>query len=175
MIKFQKIKGDPRKHFKKLVKFFKEDQSIVAAYLFGSYATENIGPLSDIDLAILLSSKFPPEKYFDKQLELLGKVCHLLKTDEVDLVILNKAASLISYGITRNGKVIFSNDEKERIRFETKVINRYLDTKKIRDEYFNFLFKRIREGRMVSEHRQRKFEQSLRKTERMFGKTKALK
>ncbi|MDI6891767.1 MAG: nucleotidyltransferase domain-containing protein [Actinomycetota bacterium] len=175
MIKFKKIEHDPRKYFPKLIEMLNKDKDIIAVYIFGSYASNNIGPLSDVDIAVLLDRQFPKDKYFDKQLDLIGEIAHILQTDEVDVVILNRAPVDFQYSIIRKSKLLLKRDEPQRVNFETKVTDKYLDTQRIRDEYYSFLHKRIKEGRMTSEHRLHKYQQSFRKAQRMFGEAKTSK
>lgn len=147
MIKFKKIEHDPRKYFPKLAEMLKKDKDIIAAYIFGSYASNNIGPLSDVDIAILLNKKFPKDNYFDKQLELIGEVSHILRTDEVDVVILNRAPYPFAYGILSKNKLLFCRDDSERVKFQTKVIKEYLDFEPFLEENYRYLHRRIKEGK----------------------------
>ncbi len=91
MIKFHKIQGDPKRHFPNLIKYFEQDKDIILVYLFGSYATGRIGPLSDVDIAVLFSYDILKGEYIDKKLKLIGKISGILHTDEIDLVVLNEA------------------------------------------------------------------------------------
>ncbi|MEG3072163.1 MAG: nucleotidyltransferase domain-containing protein [Candidatus Syntrophopropionicum ammoniitolerans] len=93
MYHFEETKNNVTKCLTPLVEKLKNDQDIVAIYLFGSFAAGMQTPLSDIDLAIILDHNLPPSRYFKKKLDLLAIVTSLLKTDAVDLVILNQAAA----------------------------------------------------------------------------------
>lgn len=175
MIKFEKIKEDVRKYFPELLELFKKDRDVVALYLFGSYGRDDIGPLSDVDIAVLLEPRVSSVNYFEKQLRLMRDACHLLHTDEVDLVILNEAPIDLQYAVLESGKLLYARDNPLRIRYETKIIERYLDSTRLRKEYFHFLKKHIREGRMVSGYRLKKYQQSLEQAKRMYAKTEAPK
>lgn len=122
----------------------------MAIYLFGSYATNKVGPLSDVDIAVLFGFQVPAEKYFDKQLDLIGRAAQALHTDEVDVVILNQAPALLAYQVIRERKVLFCRDEVSRVTFEAKAIDRYLDEKPMRDLIYQALIRRIKEGRFAS-------------------------
>jgi len=166
MIKFEKIKGDVRKHFPELVELFKKDQDVVAVYLFGSYGRDDIGSLSDVDIAVLLEPRVSSVNYFEKQLQLVRDACHLLHTGEVDLVVLNEAPLTFKYGVISDSKVIYCANEEVKIDFETRAMLDYLDTEKIRDEYFFYLHKRIREGDYGV--KLEKYRDSLEQTARLF-------
>ena len=58
------------------------------AYLFGSYAKGKQTHLSDIDIAVYIREK---KDMSDKKLKILMDLSRLLETDNIDLVILNKA------------------------------------------------------------------------------------
>src|SRR3990172_4090002 len=107
MIKFKRIGHDPRAYFKDLVDRLASDEDIVAVYLFGSYARDEVGPLSDVDIGVLLRHHVLSEHYFDKQLDFVEKAARALRTDEVDLVILNQAPAPLAYRVIRERNVLF--------------------------------------------------------------------
>jgi hypothetical protein len=59
----------------------------------------------------------------------------LFKRDDIDVVILNDAYPLLEHRIIRDGKIIFSIDEKKRIDYEVKAVMRYLDFKPLLEKY----------------------------------------
>jgi len=112
-----------------------EGRKVVFAYLFGSQAKGNVGPLSDIDIAVCFDETIPPAEQFDLRLEVLGELTDLLQTDDVDLVVLNDAPPLLAHRILRDGRLLFSADERSRLRFETRAVLQYLDWKPYLDKY----------------------------------------
>ncbi len=128
----------------------KTDPSLAAVYLFGSAAVGKTGPLSDIDIAILLVDDFPDRDYLNKQLELQATLCRGLRTDGVDVVILNQASPLLAHRILSRGRLLFSRSERERQAFFVKTIREYLDTEPLRREGRNHLMARIKENRFAS-------------------------
>ena len=66
------------------------------------------------------------EETFDFQLKLIGEFTTLLKTNNLDLVVLNDFPLLLTYNAIRSG-IILKSDEPVRVRFETKIMSRYLD------------------------------------------------
>lgn len=146
MIKFTKIKHDVKEYLPRLTPAFEEDKSIIAAYLFGSFAKNRTSSLSDVDLAVLLKDTFPKENYLDKQLEVIAAASRILKTDEVDVVVLNRANPYLAYHILRYSKLLFLRNKKQKVEFQAAVVARYLDTKKIRALNFDKMVKRVKEG-----------------------------
>ena len=127
MIRFKKLIDDPRCSFSLLVQAVKNDPEIVALYCFGSYAHGRVGPLSDVDLAVLLDQNMPPGRYFNKRLRLHTLIAKIIKTDEVDLVILNSAPLLLVHRVLKGGRLLYERDPARRIGFEVKAIREYLD------------------------------------------------
>jgi hypothetical protein len=91
--------------------------------------------LSDIDIAVCFDETIPSEEHFDLRLEVLGELTDLLQTDDVDLVVLNEAPPLLAHRILRDGRLLFSADERSRLRFETRAVLKYLDWKPYLDKY----------------------------------------
>ncbi len=130
---------------KKVREQLKKDKGVMLGYLFGSYAKNTQNILSDLDFALLLEEENEDLKN-NKKMEHLGKLIEIFKKNEVDLVILNDAPIFFQFVIIKEGKLIFSRDEKTRINYETSVIRNYLDIKPLHDYYNKYLLKRIDEG-----------------------------
>jgi len=110
----------------KLREFFIKVEGVTLAYLFGSTVRREANRLSDIDIAVLFDDTLLQKEAFDLQLELIGELTGLLKTNSVDLVIINDSPLLLTYNIIREG-IILKSDEPVRVKFETKIMSRYLD------------------------------------------------
>ncbi|MHA1300337.1 MAG: type VII toxin-antitoxin system MntA family adenylyltransferase antitoxin [Candidatus Helarchaeota archaeon] len=122
-----------------------KDKDVLLGYIFGSYAKNTQNKLSDIDFAIFLK-KNKKDYLINKRMEYIGKLIEIFKINEVDLVILNNAPIFLQYVIIKTGNLIFSRDEKTRVKYETRVIRDYLDIKPLFDYYNKYLIKRIDEG-----------------------------
>lgn len=101
-----------------------QNPHVKVAYLFGSCARGDAGPLSDIDIALLLDGRVSP---FDFRLRLAALLAQELGSENFDLVTLNDAPLLLKYEVVRGGRVI-REDKSKRVAFETKVLSEYLDT-----------------------------------------------
>lgn len=108
--------------------YFAGNKAIKFAYLFGSGARGQAGPLSDIDLAIYLDKRLD---FFAAKLRYLEELYRLLKTEHCDLVVLNNAPLILQYEVIRHGKVLKEN-KRRRVPFEIKVLREYLDTEPLR-------------------------------------------
>lgn len=146
MLKFSQKPINPERYFGDLIEFCKAQDDVVCLYLFGSRAYGNAGPLSDIDIALLLKEGKGCGIYRDKEDFYWGRVNEILHTDEVSFVLLNIAPITIQYGVITDSKVLFSRDEEERLSFEESVINLYMDFRPILDCYDKELLIQIKRG-----------------------------
>jgi predicted nucleotidyltransferase len=138
----RRVPADIRARFARLVEHFGDDRRVVALYLFGSYAHGAEGPLSDVDIAVLLHA--PGEDDGGRLgLDLLGEVNRLLGTDEVSFVVLNEAPLTLRYEVVRTGKVLVDNDRSARLRFETHTEDLYLDFKPFLEAYDEALLRQL--------------------------------
>jgi uncharacterized protein len=103
------------------------DLPIITVYLFGSASRGDAGPLSDYDLAFQVQSKLPTQMRFKLKLTLMDRFTRALKTDRVDVVLLDEAPPLLAHRILKDGKVLYCRNPLQRIRYEFRRINEYLD------------------------------------------------
>lgn len=92
-----------------------------AVYLFGSQATEDASEGSDVDLAVLLL----PPLAADRRWELMGRLADLLDQD-VDLVDLRRASTIMQHQIVQDGKRLWSRN-LDTDEFELTVLSEYWD------------------------------------------------
>ncbi|WP_424353336.1 type VII toxin-antitoxin system MntA family adenylyltransferase antitoxin [Methanosarcina mazei] len=129
----------------KLRDFLSGVGSVKLAYLFGSTARGESNCLSDIDIAVLFDDALLRKESFDPQMELISELTCILKTDNVDLVVLNDSPLLLTYNIIREG-IILKSDEPLRVKFETKMMSRYLDERYHIERHAKESLKRISES-----------------------------
>ncbi len=122
-------------------------KGVVAAMLIGSQARGDVGPLSDVDIAIWRDPDLDSRASFDLQLDLVRDAGRALNTDEVDVVVLNDAPPLMRHRAIGDGKRLVERDYAERVRLETRAILDYLDTAPLRVELGRGMRRRMKEGR----------------------------
>jgi len=105
------------------------DSAIAAVYLFGSHARGTATGLSDIDIAVLLSSTIDESRYFALRLEYINRTMEALGTENADLVILNNAPLHLAYEIVSHGVLLLDRDPRYRAAFEADRVGRFLDFK----------------------------------------------
>jgi len=116
-----------------LNKYFQKHPEVEVAYIFGSVARERTNSLSDIDIAIIIDSQQINEEAYSYgyRAEIQADLIKLLKTNNIDLVILNEANTLLKHRVVYFGRIIYSRNEKKRIEFQTDTINKYNDFKQL--------------------------------------------
>lgn len=113
---------------KELKKYLSNKDNIILAYLFGSTVRGDTGILSDIDIGVLLDENISNKDRFDVELKIISEIAILINKNKIDIVVLNEAPLLLSYNIIKTGVILKSN-EPERIKFETRILDEYLDQK----------------------------------------------
>jgi predicted nucleotidyltransferase len=133
-------------HFKhELTGFFRTMDSVDLAYLFGSTIMGNANELSDVDIAVMLDENLSKKDRLYVELDIISELSHMLKSDKIDLVVLNDAPLLLKYNIVKNGQVL-TVDETKRIAFETSVMTRYLDERYYIRRHTDMTLQRIAES-----------------------------
>ena len=127
---------------KRLLEFIRGQEYIKLAYLFGSVAKGKEGKLSDVDIAIFLDESLSKKEIFNLQLKLMSELTSILKTDKIDLIVMNNAPLLLKYNIIKHGKIL--KDEIEtKVMVESRILSDYLDMKYYIDRHTNLAIKRI--------------------------------
>lgn len=143
----------------KAAKYFSVRDEVKFAYLFGSQAKNSAGELSDIDIAVYLDKNLDEYKRFSIRLELISEAGSLagpvreqsslaaffngVKTNKIDLVILNDADIFLAYQVIFSGKVIYCRDELTRIRYEAKILSLYFDQQYYYERHAKLTIERI--------------------------------
>ena len=122
MIRFKQIPENIHQRIGSLPDLFRDDPNIIFAYLFGGLLKDKLNPLSDVDLSVYVRN---PDKV--DYLELFGRIARLLATDEIDLVILNKAPLALAGRILQNRKVLMDKSPFLRHKYESLILREFFD------------------------------------------------
>lgn len=123
MLSFRHMQNET---IEKAISIFAKYPEIKLAYFFGSRAEKREGPSSDYDFAVYLEEK-DRKKMFDIKSLLMDELSRALKTDKIDVVVLNTAESPeIKYQIIKDGKLIYEK-EPYRILVEPRILQTYFD------------------------------------------------
>lgn len=125
--------GEPVESLRGLLE--REFPAVVFAYLFGSMATGQANPRSDIDIAVYLVESVDR---FETRLEIASRVSLYLGMDRVDVVVLNDAPLSLAGRILQTRQVLLDRDPFLRHRYESITARMFHDF-------------RIREHRILAE------------------------
>jgi predicted nucleotidyltransferase len=147
MIKRERLPAGVRDRLPRLSERFAGDGRIVALYLFGSFARGTEGPLSDLDIALLLGPEVPTADYPRLAIDYLAEITRTLGTDEVSFALLNESPLVLRYEVIRSGRVLLDRRPADRLAFEVCTQDEYLDFKPVLDAYDDALLDQLAGGR----------------------------
>jgi uncharacterized protein len=124
-----------------------QEHDVVLAYLFGSEARGDAGPLSDVDVAVLFDQDVPRDEQFNRVLHLMGELGGVLGRDDVYVANLADASPLLAHRVYLNGKLLFCFDDSERVRFQTRALREYVDTEPLRRIKLKYVLQRFQQAR----------------------------
>jgi uncharacterized protein len=105
---------------------FRRYPEMKLVYFFGSRARQSRGPMSDYDFAVYFGD-IKAARMFSIKLDLIAQISCILKSDRVDIVILNLTKSPeLKYVIVTEGILIFER-EPFKVIVEPKILNEYFD------------------------------------------------
>ena len=107
--------------------YLRTRKDIAFAYLFGSLAENRETHLSDVDIAVYLKGG----RFSHKRFEILGDLIDILKTDKLDLVILNTAPLCLKIKIIQARRILADNFPYIRHTFESAIMRTYFDFSKM--------------------------------------------
>jgi predicted nucleotidyltransferase len=126
--------------------YLAQQPDVRLAYLFGSQVQGQAHALSDVDVAVLLVEGLSPLAQGQARLRLTTDLIGLLRRDDVDVAVLNRASPLFRHRVLRNGQLLYAADESQRTRFVTDTLQQYLDYSYMYRMLDEAMFARLREG-----------------------------
>lgn len=123
-----------------------EDLRVDCAWLFGSVARGDAGPLSDVDVAVLLDPAITPQDRVAVAAALVEELER--RCGQVDLVLLEEASPLLRHRVFLHGFLLLERDARRRVAFEARAIQEYLDFQPLAAIYDRALIARAVEGRL---------------------------
>ena len=101
----------------KIVKEIRKYPNVVGVILFGSFTKKKFGPMSDIDIAVIV-------KNHDKKTEAeIGS----MYSDLFDISLFHRLPLYIQFEVLKDGKIIFMRDKKYFSAVKRNVLKEYLE------------------------------------------------
>lgn len=134
------------KYENEVKEFLQNQDQVELAYLFGSVAQGGEGKLSDVDLAVFLDESLDEKERFNFKLSLISDLEDILRTDRLDLVIMNDAPVSLNFEIIKANYPLFIRDEDLKVDLEHYIMSRYLDRQYYDRRWADNLIKKTAEG-----------------------------
>ena len=129
---------------KKVIRdYFTGQKDALCVYLFGSVAAGRENRFSDVDIAVLFDEHVSHEEYSRRVLSMMDELSGLLDKD-VDIVVLNDAASFLKFQIIKSGMRIYERPDRHSRGFESAAVIEYFDFFPIRNKLETALISGIR-------------------------------
>lgn len=117
------------------------------AYVFGSFARDAVGPLSDFDIAVLFSKKISAEDCLNHQLELVTEVGGIVNISRVDVINLETVESpVLKHKAVFESVPILVKDSGIKFSVEKQTMQGYEDTKYLRETNYRIMTRQIKDG-----------------------------
>jgi predicted nucleotidyltransferase len=124
MKSFIKSPRDRNQLIEKARKVMEGRPGVVFAYLFGSLARKTSSPLSDVDIAVYFNDT---SDLSNDKMDLIGYLMSELGTDEIDVIVLNRAPLPLTARVLEKNEILLDRDPFRRQAFESLVLREYFD------------------------------------------------
>lgn len=127
-----------------LIDFFESEPNIILAFLFGSRITATQTESSDWDIGIYFKSEEYAEIESEQEyeeMEIWAQIIDILETDNVDLVVLNRAAPVVCYRVFTEGIPLIIKDKNLFLDLLCKISYEAIDWIEFAEDYHKILQK----------------------------------
>jgi len=150
-------RGPDRRLCDDLTRGLRAEPAVRLAWLFGSRARGAARRDSDVDVAVLIGNACAagPGAVKDTMFRVIGALGRFVRSDLVDLLILDRAPPLLRHRVIRDGVLLYARSDAERARFVRRTLKEYLDLEPRLREQNRLRIRRLREGRPRHDGRHR--------------------
>ena len=103
-------------------------EEILEAYLFGSHARGQAQPHSDVDVAVYVDIARADDTGYGYRANLTTDLMAGLGSNDVDVVVLNRAPPLLYHRVLRDGVRLLARDLRATTTREGRAVSRYCDS-----------------------------------------------
>ena len=139
MIRSRRLPGAVGARIETLGRALERCPGVEFAYLFGSAAAGRLTALSDVDVAIYLGEG---TDLVEGRLAAIGALTAHLKTDEVDVIVLNSAPTSLAGRVLMTRRVILDRNPYLRHRYESLALREFWDFRLLEHRHFAWRFGR---------------------------------
>lgn len=136
-------------HLPALQDYLRARGDVLLAYLYGSYARGTAGPLSDVDVAVLLEGEPDTRERFLARLDVTGAVMEVLERDDVDVAVLNEAPLALAFRVIHDGVLLHARSPALRRDYTARITIEYLDFQPCLALWERAVFERARRGELT--------------------------
>lgn len=147
----------------KLIKYFRDNDNIELAYLFGSRASGKHAPNSDYDIGLKLKNEISFEDKFFMEVN----IRKILNTQALDLVLIDQAPLVLKFNIIC-GKCLYSTDSTLRVEFEANTMSRYYDYLPVLKAHYSDILRTVKDEQQIQRNRV-----AFAKTEKLLAEIRA--
>lgn len=119
---------------------------VLFAYVFGSTARGDDRPDSDVDVAVFIDPRMVDSLPASYRSIILAGLISCLGRNDIDLVLLNVAPTVLSHRVLRDGRLLLSRNEAQRVEFAERVMRNYFDTAYLRRLWQESIARSVKDG-----------------------------
>ena len=116
-----------RQLFARVARALAAREEVLDAYVFGSRARGKARPDSDLDIAVYVDEARACDGVWGYRAELATALMSALGTNDVDVVVLNRAPILLYHRVLRDGVRVLSRDLRATTTRTGQALSRYFD------------------------------------------------
>ena len=124
MIRHSKLPKDILIRIQDAANFLEHRQDVIFAYLFGGLSKAKPKPLSDVDIAIYISDE---TACVQAKKEIVEDLVDILKTDEIDIVVLNQSSLSLSMNVLKKNRILVDKKPFLRHAYQSLIMRKYFD------------------------------------------------
>ena len=129
-----------------MVAYLRGQRDVALVYLFGSYARQQAGAQSALDIALLLDEQGRlPFDLLERRLDLTARAEEIVG-GAVDVVLLNRASLLLQGQVLGEGRLLYAADKTTQVEYEVRTRTLYFDFQHRLRQRRAALLKAAREG-----------------------------
>jgi len=127
MIRHSKLPKDILDRIQYAANYLETRNDVLFAYLFGGLSKGEPKPLSDVDIAVYLSEN---AECIQAKSEIIENLVDILRTDEIDVIILNQSSLSLSMNVLKNNRVLVDKKPFRRHTYQSLIFRKYFDFNK---------------------------------------------